>query len=57
MQTKFMEPFFLSAVLTCLLFFGLFLALCFSLFVLYSASGQEIDMLTDGHHKPVQHSC
>lgn len=28
------------------LLFGLFLALCFSLFVLYSASGQEIDMLT-----------
>ena len=28
------------------LLFGLFLALCFSLFILYSASGQEIDMLT-----------
>ena len=27
------------------LLFGLFLALCFSLFVLYSASGQEFDML------------
>jgi rod shape determining protein RodA len=27
------------------LMFGLFLALCFSLFVLYSASGQEADML------------
>ncbi len=27
------------------LMFGLFLALCFSLFVLYSASGQHIDML------------
>lgn len=27
------------------LMFGLFLALCFSLFVLYSASGQELDML------------
>ena len=27
------------------LLFGLFLALCFSLFVLYSASGQEADML------------
>ncbi len=27
------------------LLFGLFVALCFSLFVLYSASGQELDML------------
>ena len=27
------------------LLFGLFAALCFSLFVLYSASGQELDML------------
>ena len=27
------------------LLLGLFLALCFSLFVLYSASGQEIDMV------------
>ena len=44
-SNKFQGTFFSRHHIDLPLLFGLFAALCFSLFVLYSASGQELDML------------